>query len=255
MWLLVDIGNTRIKWCTAQPEQLGAVQSSVHQQQFSVTQLTDSWGQLPVPQRVLLSSVADPALALQITDWCQQHWTLTVEQVQTPAQGFGISVAYAEPQRLGSDRFVAMVAAYQLEKQPLLVVGCGTALTIDVLDQDGRHQGGYILPGLQLMRQSLVQHTAQLSELPMVQADTTDWQLSPGKDTPGCVNHGALLALSGAITRARQQAHALFGEVNCVLTGGDAATLLPTLGESCRYEPELVLRGLHFIAAQSETNV
>lgn len=254
MWLLIDIGNTRIKWCIAQAERIAEVHTITHGQTFDMTPLGAAWQTLAKPQRILISNVGAATVAQHIGHWSKTRWQLETEQFISPAQGFGITSAYATPEQLGSDRFATMVAAYQITQQAVMVVSCGTALTIDLVNAQGIHQGGYILPGLRMMQQSLGQNTAQLAELLPENPAHTQWQLIPGKDTQTCVAHGALLALSSVIERAYQQAQQTLGKVKCLLTGGDATNIQAALQNECQHEPDLVLRGLHIIATQSEEN-
>jgi type III pantothenate kinase len=149
----------------------------------------------------------------------------------------GIRCAYTEPQFLGVDRWLNILAVSQ--QQPVCVVSCGTALTIDVV-HNNQHLGGYILPGMNLQLSSLIGGTQRVR-----QHDITTSSLSFGKNTSEAVHHGILLACVAAIEKVFTSLVAVVDDtVNVVLTGGDAETLSPHLPMAHDIMPELLLIGL-----------
>jgi type III pantothenate kinase len=160
--------------------------------------------------------------------------------VRTPAAACGVRNAYAEPQRLGVDRFLAMVAARAAGQAPCVLAGIGTALTLDALAEDGRHLGGLIAPGPLLMQQSLLGATARVRpEHAGVIRDIAD-------NTADAVASGCWQAVAALIERfAASVARQAGSGQRLLLDGGDAAALLPLLGVPAELATDSVLRGLN----------
>jgi type III pantothenate kinase len=161
--------------------------------------------------------------------------------------GFGeVTNTYLNPQQLGVDRWLGLIAARQRTRAPVLVVSAGTAMTVDALSAEGVFLGGVIVPGASLMRQSLQQGTARVNDA------TGDWQAFPRSTADG-VQSGIIAAMCGAI----QLQHARLAEVagtppHCLLTGGDAGMLLPHLSVSAEVVPALVLEGIDCVARERD---
>ena len=157
-WLF-DLGNSRLKCAALQADgSLGTVLEVGH----DGTAFDGAFAQLPRGfDSAYVASVANPALTVALLDALTSRCT-RITRVRTQATGAGVRIAYADPQRLGVDRFLALLAAHARAPGPWLVVGVGTALTIDLLGGDGRHHGGRIAPSPTLMRQALHQRAPQL---------------------------------------------------------------------------------------------
>lgn len=235
-WLF-DLGNTRLKCAPLRPDGEAAVER-VFDAGHDGTAFDGDWlGQLPARiDNALIASVATPALTATLLDALAPR-TGRLSLARTLPACAGVRVAYAQPQRLGVDRFLAMLAAHADARGACLVVGVGTALTIDLLDATGRHQGGRIAPSPTLMRAAL---HARVPQLPAAGgryvefADETPAALASGCD-------GAALAL---IAHSRQAAQSRLGAApRLLLHGGGAAALLPHLPDAV-FAPALVLTGL-----------
>jgi type III pantothenate kinase len=149
----------------------------------------------------------------------------------------GITVAYADPARLGVDRVLAMAAAHARDATAALVVGVGTALTVDLVDGSGRHRGGRIAPSPSLMREALQQRAPQLPE---TGGDYAEF----GTDTASALAAGCTGAALALIERSRTQAQALLGTTPRLwLHGGGALSLAAHLDDA-HCVPALVLEGL-----------
>ena len=154
----------------------------------------------------------------------------------------GVVNGYRDPQRLGLDRWLAVVAAYNLCKSACLVIDLGTAITVDLVACDGKHLGGYIAPGIALLRGQLLAHTRRVrydsAETALALGD-----LSPGRSTAEAVERGCLLMarsyVSSQITLAQNP---LGDEFAIYVTGGDAALVADFPSVNC--VPDLVFRGL-----------
>lgn len=144
---------------------------------------------------------------------------------------------YIEPHLLGVDRWLAMLGAVKhWPQQSLLVIDAGTALTLDWVDENGQHLGGWIIPGFRLQQQSVIGQTAKVFNNSMENAN-----VALGTDTSSCLQNGCLSAAVAVIRQAVQ----LNAPTRVVMTGGDAALLLPYLSElNPEVEPLLIFHGL-----------
>lgn len=238
--LLLDVGNSRLKWALVRdggwPQQ-GAVDTA------RLEDVSAAFAKLPAPHRILASNVAGPEVAQHIRSACA-IWSTPVEFIAARTEQCGVSNTYAEPAQLGSDRWAALIAAWRRLGAACLVVNCGTATTIDALSDEGKFLGGLILPGVQMMRQSLVAGTA------LVRAPRGNWRDFP-RNTADAVYSGAIQATVGAI---RQQ-HELLGRAAapCVLGGGAADDIQARLALPCLRMDDMVLQGLQLIGMEAET--
>ncbi len=247
MILLLDAGNSRLKWAMLRNGlyEHGGV---LEQTGTAIKELASAaWSELDKPEYVFVANVAGEATRRALNSWIKRHWKLTPEYVLAEVEQFGIRNAYAEPERLGVDRWLALLAARDLFKGALCVIDCGTALTIDMLAHDNRHLGGLIIPGLTLMRDALIGRTETIRD--QMQAASHEQVRLLGADTGSAVVGGTLYAQIAVIDRVLADLSAELGAtMRCVLTGGDAPQLLPLLATHVHYEADLVLLGLARIA-------
>jgi type III pantothenate kinase len=232
-WLF-DLGNTRLK-CAP----LGADGRPGESCAFPHGDgaLAPDWatGLPPRIEAAYVASVASPALRVALLDTLATR-CCRISVATTRKTWQGLRIAYDEPARLGVDRFLTLLAAHG-RGGAWLVVGVGTALTIDLVDADGRHHGGRIAPAPMLMRQSLQARAAQLP------AAGGDYRLFAG-GTLDALASGCLGAALALVEQSRvAAAQACGGPVSLLLHGGGAPELLPHLGEAA-CEPALVLEGL-----------
>ncbi|HEX5055840.1 MAG TPA: type III pantothenate kinase [Gammaproteobacteria bacterium] len=246
MNLLIDIGNSRCKWALAST-------ATGSQARLAASGRLDPDGHLDAqletieknsgaPQRATIACVGGKDVLNTVLDAMQDRWPrLDIRQFKTSARALGVTNAYLQPETLGADRWAALIAARALlPSSSAVIVNCGTAVTLDVLDAQGLHQGGYILPGLKLMREALHQGTAAL---PLAEGRE---ELRPARNTHGAIVAGTVLGIVAAV---ESQVKAQPGDVECLLAGGDAETIARNLSIACRYEPDLVLKGLAIAAA------
>ena len=238
MRLLLDLGNTRLKW-VLQDGSGWRERGAVGWDRDVAAVLRAAWLELPAPEDVVGASVVDAAREAAVAGVVRAGWQGATYWLRTPAEACGVRNAYDEPQRLGVDRFLAMVAAHAAGHAPCVLAGVGTALTLDALAVDGRHLGGLIAPGPQLMQQSLVGATARVRpERPGVVLDAAD-------NTADAVASGCWQAAAALIERfARRMAPALGGAPGLRLGGGDAEALLPLLECPAELVEDGVLHGL-----------
>ncbi len=240
--LLVDIGNTRIKW------RLNGDGQTMAQGQHLLVEADAFAAALrnhAQPERVIACNVAgEPGtVALHAAI---QHWELVPRWVMAGRQAFGISNCYASPDQLGADRWAALVAAHAMGLGETLIISLGTAMTVDWLRAGGEFAGGLIVPGLRLMREALAQGTSGVG-------------YQQGKsgglacNTADAVETGLAFALAGTARRARQIVMDATGQAPaCLITGGDGEWLASSLDFPATFVPDLVLQGLALMANRNE---
>jgi type III pantothenate kinase len=238
--LLVDIGNSRIKWAVNYRDRLevGQPLSPVD----GVFDFAGRWNFFDTPERVLVSNVQGDDIAHSLQQWIEERWGVSVEFIRPASMGFGVANGYLDPNRLGADRWICLIAARASFKDPCCIVDCGTAITADVVDGMGRHQGGVICPGLRLMRQALIGGTRRLSLEGLAPGGLL------GRDTGAGIYSGTLNAAAGMIEKLVGEAEQSIGaKLKLVLTGGDADLIAERLEVGYTIIPDLVLRGLAVI--------
>ena len=250
MILLIDAGNSRIKWGCLVGGMLQPGEAIAHHGEVTDIQvLSLAWVPLPRPERIIAVNVLGSDFGEALEAWVEETWGLAIEFVTAQANACGVVNAYHEPARLGADRWASLIAAHRLCDGTACVIDCGTALTIDVLAQDGEHLGGLIVPGLSLMRHALIERTAGIRPVAGLDPDPDTGVSLLARDTAGGVMGGTLYALVAAIDRIAEDIRATMAtEVECLLTGGDAGMVRTLLTGVYRYEPDLVLKGLAVVA-------
>jgi type III pantothenate kinase len=231
------MGNSRIKWWLCQNQHVIASHACWHQQNLAAfaAELPDVFRQ-PV-DFVGVSSVLDAQSNQYLTWLCESWWHKKPQFATTSAQHLGVSCGYRQPERLGIDRWLHLLAV--APRQTVCVVSCGTALTIDVVAKQ-QHLGGFILPNMNLQLSSLVQGTQGVRP-DVIEYPTLTW----GKSTSEAVYHGILLSCVAAIEKAHQQIEKeQQSHVDLVLTGGNAEKIAQHLSISHDIIPELLLLGL-----------
>lgn len=243
--LLIDIGNTRLKWATCENGVWSEQQACLHKSTTDyATLFTQLWAQLPQPTAIWAVNVAGAALANALNTWTQQHWQQKVNFATSQRLQCGIHNEYDYPTQLGSDRWLAVIAARQVQSTgQICVVDCGTAVTIDVVTAENHYMGGLIAPGRMTMQQGLFKQTDALAEL--FRHPSAAPQFTATNTTQG-IQSGCLYAEVGLIhyVYSQLQQHAA---TTLILTGGGAAELRPWL-PNAHYLPDLVLQGLWTVA-------
>jgi len=233
-----DLGNSRVKCAPLRADgTLGEMRAFAYDEGVvAALDATVSTAATGEASTAVLASVASPVRTATVVDWLTTRFgVLSIARTQTALAG--VRIAYREPARMGVDRFLALLAAHRRGQRPWLVVGVGTAVTIDLIDAQGRHHGGRIAPSPRLMRDAL--HDAAV-QLPAQGGDYVEF----ASDTADALASGCDGAALGLIERSLQQAHAMLGQRPALLLhGGGAASLALHLHEGERV-PTLVLEGL-----------
>lgn len=244
--VVVDIGNTRIKWARIEGVRPGAAHAAVH----------GKWSEADYRRRLispgvsglLVASVAGARADGELRRAAKRAG-VPILFVIVPRRAAGVTVGYEEPWRLGVDRFAAMVGAHHLFKGvPVLVVGVGTALTIDLLGVRGRHFGGAIIPAPQLMVSMLLQQTSGIRRRARGGGSSASGLFS--RSTRNAIEQGARYAAAATIDRAVDEAASPAGtRPLVVMTGGQGPLVRPLVKSHCVGVADLTLRGLAVLAA------
>jgi type III pantothenate kinase len=252
MQLLVDIGNTSIKWAlhAADADEPHGFGAAMHGGALPLDLLA-AWDALDGIDAVVAAGVGPRAVKDAVVQVCESRFGRVPRWIETRTEAGGVRIAYAEPARLGVDRFLALVAAHRLGQAdtapapaPALIVDAGTAVTYDLLQADGRHLGGLILPGVRLMRDSLLAGT-QIPRYEPAEAD-----LAWAADTGEAIAAASIQAPAALTERLhRRLADQADATPRLILTGGDAGRLAAAVALPAEQIPDLVLRGLAAFAA------
>lgn len=239
MILAFDIGNTFAKWGFVQDGAVVGGGRAVHRGRGLAATLEAARFDR-VPHRVVAVNVAGPEAEAALAAWAERHHRLGVEPITTATSAKRVRTAYRDPARLGADRWAAAVGAFHAYGA-CLVADLGTACTLDLVGRDGVHAGGYIVPGIDLMRDALRSGTDAVQ--------VEDVEIAPGTlglDTASGVAAGLRRSLAGLIDSA-VATHGRAGAV-LVLTGGDADRVAPWVRTEHRIDHDLVLRGAALLA-------
>lgn len=243
-FLAIDVGNTRLKWAQYASPQPGAVllaQGAVFLETIDSLAETD-WKALPPPSSMLGCVVAGEGVKRRVEEQLE-IWDLEPRWVVSSREACGVSNGYDHPNRLGVDRWVAMIGARhrvlaQGGPRPALVVMVGTAVTVDAIDVQGHFLGGLILPGFGLMLRALEMGTAGLK------APTGEAVDFPTNTSDALMSGGAN-AIAGAIERQHRRLQGRTGQVPLLLmAGGAAVKLAPTLDLAYELTDTLLFEGL-----------
>ncbi len=243
--LLLDVGNTRIKWGRYRRRKISAYAAAAHAGRPLAEVLTESWHGMPSPERIVAANVAGAAAAEVLNRYCQKHFKLLPEYVIPVAQACGITNGYRSPAQLGADRWATIIGAYHRCGGPVCAIGCGTAITVDTVTQTGHYPGGLIAPGISAMHAALAGATVAIAN------EKGEQVTLYGEDTRTAVTSGIAYAAAGLIERAVADIRAQHGaQTRVLLTGGDAGYLQSVLHEHYILAPHLVLEGLAVWAGQ-----
>lgn len=237
MKLLVDFGNTRLKWASLANGKFVPGGVFAHADLDLAETLRTNWSALPRQTSVLVASVASSEQEAELCKFVRERFDIDAELLASPRRALGIETVYAKPERFGIDRFLSLAALHAQHPRAQVLASVGTALTLDALDADGRHIGGLIAPSPAMMRHALATGTARVGEAEGRFTTFAD-------NTADAVHSGTLLS---AITLTREfhaQASRHFAhDTLLVFTGGGSADLHTHL-PSAESRPNLVLQGL-----------
>jgi type III pantothenate kinase len=241
MILAIDAGNSRVKWgwhdgavwtSIATVSLIEFAASSDHVNPFSMTH--------DAPERIVISNVAGDGAHQLLVNWtsifdAEPLW------LRADTERCGVRNRYEKPELLGPDRWAALIAARAIHNGASLVVNAGTATTVDMLAEDGTFLGGAILPGVELMRFVLHEHTGKL---PIQDGQHREMP----RNTVDAIETGCRHAQAGAVERMYRVFRDIAPAPLCIVAGGAGRTLVDQLSMPRRYVENLVLDGLARIA-------
>lgn len=244
IWLL-DLGNSRLKVAPWQPGTgLGEVQAWAHGAADFAPSMQRWLAGVQAGDRCWLASVAGSELTAGVAEAVASRGHAAT-RARTRPECAGVRIAYAEPSRLGVDRFLGLLAAHARGGGPWLIVSAGSALTVDLLDGAGQHRGGVIAPSPEHMRAALA---ARFPALAFAGGEASDF----AADTADALAGGSLGAALGLVERSHRQATRLLGRPpRLLISGGGGARLAEGLEIESEPVPYLVLEGLAVYAAQA----
>ena len=284
--LLLDVGNSRIKWrlqelpsaskkttCTEDIQKEDKRKSNTrsrtgyrinqkHKTQQQLTNISHSTDQDMAPKlegvgleellKQPLQGIAECRIS-QVNDETLEPLLSSlpkktqVRYAKTQSQSQGLRNRYKNPKRLGVDRWLGMLGLWIQHPGASILVDAGTALTIEIIDHQGTHQGGYIMPGLGMQRSLLLNNTAHIEYQQSSETKNTKTlfkviRLDPGRSSEECIDRGILLSQLTTIEYLLKT----FSDYHLWFTGGDGALLAKALDCSENYLEHLVLDGLQY---------
>jgi type III pantothenate kinase len=236
-WLF-DLGNTRLKWARANALATDDAGASAH----DAASPRAACAEVRAGDRAWIASVATPQRT-QALESALIDRGARITRAVTRRTCAGVRIAYAEPARLGVDRFLALLAAHARARRSWLIASIGTALTIDLLDANGVHYGGLIAPSPTLMREALAERAPHL---PLTGGKVVDF----ADNTDDALASGAIGTARALIVHSLRRARLGLGESPALLiTGGGADALCEGWRQRAQRVPDLVLRGLQVYAS------
>jgi type III pantothenate kinase len=248
-FLALDIGNTRLKWAMYAAARPGAALLAQGAEFLeNIDKLAEgAWLNLPAPQHILGCVVAGDAIKRRLEEQLEL-WDVPPQWVVASDCEAGVRNGYDHPARLGADRWVAIIGAYhrmraQGAARPMVLAMVGTAVTVEAIDADGTFMGGLILPGHGIMLRALESGTAGLH------VPTGEVRAFP-TNTSDALTSGGTFAIAGAIERMVQLVRQHCGaEPKCLMTGGAAWKMAPSMSVDCELVDNLIFDGLLHMAA------
>jgi type III pantothenate kinase len=249
MILVIDVGNTRLKWAWLTNTGLSDQQAVVHRDAKAGMWTAALFETPQRPSRILVSNVAGSDMAKTLSKLAKKMFHVEIEFITATQENHGLINGYLDPTLLGADRWLALIGAWTRAKGALCVVDAGTAVKVDSVDARGQHLGGLIAPGIHMMREALMSKTSDIAKAASSSTPSLAGVLA--NNTVGAVSRGAIFALAGLADRAAEIIEQSTGTVpKLFITGGDAGMITGTMRNHGEIVPDLVLQGLAVIAAQ-----
>lgn len=244
--LTIDIGNSGVKWGIWQGGQLILAEDSPYQVGSLHATFDKIYSGAPYQDTVWVSCVAGADVEQTLTDWIRKEWSIEPIFLRTTTELGGVYNMYPRPQDHGVDRWAALLGAKKLYDAPVCIIDAGTAITVDLMDADGVHRGGRIMPGLKMMRDSLLQNAAGVNN---AEGDCPGFAINTADAVTSGIMHMLQAGLLEVCASARER---LGDKMKVILTGGNAEKMLALLAqvEGVHVEPHLVLYGLYNASQQ-----
>lgn len=243
--LTIDVGNSGIKWGVWHDDQLVVAGDGSYEKLSSMASLNDIFSGTEKQKEAWVSCVAGQDVERLLTEWLQQEWSIEPVFLRTSAELGGVQNIYPDPSEHGADRWAALLGAKRLYDDPVCIIDVGTAVTVDLMDENGVHRGGRIMPGLNMMQKSLLQNTAGIND---IEGDCPGFAIT----TADAVTSGTLHMLQAGLTEVCVSAKERLGDsMKIIITGGMAEKMLSLIElPDMHHEPNLVLHGLFYASQQ-----
>ena len=240
--LLVDVGNSRIKVAAEISNDIKLIYNVAYAKKSTLEISQEILAKTKdfMVENIYLASVVSQENTQQIVDKLNSTFGVQTKIALPTKKTCGLENAYFQFASLGIDRWLSLIAGYTRYDSPLCIVGCGTAVTVDTINDKGIFIGGLIIPGLGLMRDSLYKNTHAIG------MHTANEQRSYfAKDTSSAVVSGTALCIAALVDNTiRHYQQTENHKITCILTGGDGHVIQSYMDEPCHYHPNLVLEGL-----------
>jgi type III pantothenate kinase len=250
MILLLDIGNTRLKWALLRASKLGRMRAARHSGDAAAVATIVRRAPRAL-ERIVAVNVAGPRFERALAAAARARGGVRVEFIRSLRSAGGVRNGYTDTWRLGADRWVSAIGAHALAgRRGVVLANAGTALTVDAVNAGGRHLGGVIVPGPAAMIETMLAGTHGIRR--RARGGKSSGRGLFAANTASALASGAAYASAALIDRAVDEAKRLMGgRPLLLLTGGSALVLAPHIKSSCRVVPDLVLRGLAVLARGS----
>ena len=243
MELLLDIGNSSVNWAIHEQDSFRSTGAFAYSSKTFQQDVEDNLSSIENLTAVLVSNVAGSEIFNSLNEWSKTQWQQQCWQPKVTTEFNTLKNSYQNTTQMGLDRWLSMIASWENNQSAVCLVSCGTALTIDLIDNNGAHQGGYIIPGIELMQKALINNTVQINS-DIKKEPSIDY----ASDTQTAINNGAFMAtvsmIDAAIDRFYTESNT---EAICIISGGMANLIKPLLKHSFHYDANLVLKGLSIV--------
>ena len=242
MKLYIDIGNSRTK-LVEDNNGFGEVTSILNNADSLYASLSACLESTATPDQIVVSNVGGKKLSEIVTEVCEKKMSISPLFLEVDKDFGAVRNGYVQYHQLGIDRWVAIIAAWNMYKCNIMIVDCGSVITVDMVLDSGEHQGGYIIPGNRMMMQALMKNT---SKILVANSDISTGL--PGRSTKECVTNGSIEAVISFIeSKSKSLDYNSDKPYRCIITGGGADVLLDRLSIPHEYIPLLVFEGMKII--------
>ena len=240
--MAIDSGNTHVKWGLHDGSDW--LEQGALAQDESILLLAQEWKRLPRPHDIIISNVSSTETKKKLSKLLS-FWKVEPKWITSLSYQCGVRNYYADPSLLGSDRWAALIAAWNWQQKGCLVVDVGTAMTVDVLSDTGEFLGGIIVPGFELMKRAL---TTNITTLQNQEGEFSDFP----NNTANAIHSGTVHALVGTVKRMSELFSITLGHIpKCIISGGASQQLMSELNMDASVVDNLVLEGLVLIAEEN----
>lgn len=255
MDLLVDIGNSKLKWCfsnAVEPDNIQGFRYSINMLEKLLFSNLLNDKNITNIKNIFVCCVAEEKIRLLFTNWVNTNLSKTPVYYESSDTTNGVENAYSKISDLGNDRWLALVYVHHFYQADVCIIDCGTAITIDVILKNGKHEGGLIAPGYFSQISALQKQTDIKNKREFVNQKKASLLQN---NTNQCIEQGCRLMSLGFIKSVVEQLKSLYGDkLQVVITGGDSESYIPDLPAEWHYCQELMFLALQFFSNENELN-